>query len=132
MHSAPGLFLAGRATSTMQSYTDSAQLHQGCKMRTIASKSFPGIVPSRLLVLLVIAISGASRSSAQVASRPAAQTITATSPATPDDPLGLGRETPRGTVIGFVGAAQSENYDVAVQYFDVRGRIGVEPDRKST
>ena len=99
-------------------------------MRKNASKLFPGTVPSRFLVLLVIAISGASRSSAQVASRPAAQTITATSPATPDDPLGLGRETPRGTVIGFVRAAQFENYDVAVQYFDVRGRIGVEPEQE--
>src|SRR6266851_6128401 len=130
MHSAPGLFLAGRATSTMQSYTDSAQLHQGCKMRTIASKSFPGIVPSTFLVLLVFAVSGAIRSFAQLTPRPAAQTITATSPATPDDPLGLGRETPRGTVIGFVRAAQFENYDVAVQYFDVRGRIGVEPEQE--
>src|SRR5260370_30067506 len=84
----------------MQTSADSARLHQGRKMRKNASKLFPGTVPSRFLVLLVIAISGASRSSAQVASRPAAQTITATSPATPDDPLGLGRETPRGTVKG--------------------------------
>ncbi len=91
-------------------------------MRTIASKSFPGIVPSTFLVLLVFAVSGAIRSFAQVTPRPAAQTITATSPATPDDPLGLGRETPRGTVIGFVRAAQSENYDVAVQYFAIRPR----------
>jgi MscS family membrane protein len=29
----------------------------------------------------------------------------------------LGRETPRGTVMGFVNAAQDENYSVAVQYF---------------
>lgn len=35
----------------------------------------------------------------------------------PEDPQGLGRETPRGTVIGFVRAAQAENYDLAVQYF---------------
>jgi len=36
---------------------------------------------------------------------------------TPVDPLGLGRETPRGTVIGFIRAAQEENNEVAVQYF---------------
>jgi len=29
----------------------------------------------------------------------------------------LGRETPRGTVMGFLSAAQDENYRVAVQYF---------------
>src|SRR5215510_5450784 len=29
----------------------------------------------------------------------------------------LGRETPRGTIIGFLRAAQDENYSVAVQYF---------------
>jgi len=29
----------------------------------------------------------------------------------------LGRETPRGTVLGFLRAAQDENYPVAVQYF---------------
>src|SRR5215813_13708290 len=35
--------------------------------------------------------------------------------ATPTDPLG--RETPRGTVLGFLRAAQDENYPAAVQYF---------------
>jgi len=34
---------------------------------------------------------------------------------TPSEPLG--RETPRGTVMGFLRAAQDENYVVAVQYF---------------
>ncbi len=38
-------------------------------------------------------------------------------PVTPVDPFGLGRETPRGTVIGFIRAAQEENNEVAVQYF---------------
>ncbi len=36
-------------------------------------------------------------------------------PAVPADRLG--RETPRGTVFGFIHAAQDENYRVAVQYF---------------
>lgn len=41
-------------------------------------------------------------------SAPAAQAASA-------DPLG--RETPRGTVMGFLRAAQDENYSIAVQYF---------------
>src|SRR5260370_12789358 len=44
---------------------------------------------------------------------------TAPSSSASSDPLALGRETPRGTVIGFIRAAQAENYDLAVQYFDV-------------
>jgi len=36
-------------------------------------------------------------------------------PAVPPDPLG--RETPRGCVLGFIKAAQDERYSVAVQYF---------------
>src|SRR6266850_4907324 len=59
---------------------------------------------------------------------PAAST---SSPATPPaDPLELGRETPRGTMIGFIRAAQSENYDIAVQYFETRRRAGLEPEQE--
>ena len=36
-------------------------------------------------------------------------------PGVPPDPLG--RETPRGTLLGFLKAAQDEHYNVAVQYF---------------
>jgi MscS family membrane protein len=36
-------------------------------------------------------------------------------PIVPADPLG--RETPRGTVLGFIRAAQNENYSEATQYF---------------
>src|SRR6266404_1012704 len=61
---------------------------------------------------------------------PAAATApSATHPAAPADPLGLGRETPRGTVIGFIRAAQSENYGVAVQYFEGR-RASVEREQE--
>jgi MscS family membrane protein len=42
---------------------------------------------------------------------PVAQTV----PAVPPDPLG--RETPRGTLLGFIKAAQEEHYAVAVAYF---------------
>src|SRR6267154_1721316 len=59
---------------------------------------------------------------------PAASTGSPASP--PTDPLELGRETPRGTVIGFIRAAQSENYDIAVQYFEPRHRAGLEPEQE--
>jgi len=36
-------------------------------------------------------------------------------PAVPPDPLG--RETPRGTLLGFIKAAQEEHYAVAIEYF---------------
>jgi MscS family membrane protein len=49
-------------------------------------------------------------------SKPAAQSAPATpAAATQSDPLG--RETPRGTVMGFLHAAQDENYSLAAQYF---------------
>jgi MscS family membrane protein len=48
---------------------------------------------------------------------------------TPADPLG--RETPRGTVMGFLRAAQDENYAVAVQYFQpAPGRRRVRADEE--
>jgi MscS family membrane protein len=47
-------------------------------------------------------------SSTPAASQPAKE-------ATPADPLG--RETPRGTVMGFLHAAQDENYPLAAEYF---------------
>jgi MscS family membrane protein len=47
-------------------------------------------------------------------------------PTTVADPLG--RETPRGTVMGFIHAAQDENYSVAAQYFQpVPGRRHLNP-----
>lgn len=39
----------------------------------------------------------------------------AQAPAVPPDPLG--RDNPRGTILGFIRAAQEEKYSVAVQYF---------------
>lgn len=99
-------------------------------MRTNASRLFPGLVPSALLVLLALATAGAIRSSAQETSRPATQAAPTASPAPPGDPLSLGRETPRGTVIGFARAAQAENYGIAVQYFDIRRRSSPVPEEE--
>ncbi len=54
---------------------------------------------------------------------PATSTTTNTTtfaPVLPPDPLG--RETPRGSVLGFIKAAQDEKYSVAVQYFEPPAR----------
>ena len=80
------------------------------------------------LLLLTLGVPGAVANAQIGQHTPAA--ATAPSAATPSDPLELGRETPRGTVIGFIRAAQSENYDIAVQYFEPRRRAGVEPEQE--
>jgi MscS family membrane protein len=77
------------------------------------------------VLLLTLGVSGAAVANAQTV-----QHAPAPSAATPSDPLDLGRETPRGTVIGFIRAAQSENYDIAVQYFEARRRGNGEPERE--
>jgi MscS family membrane protein len=46
------------------------------------------------------------------------------------DSLGLGRETPRGTVIGFVRAAQEDNVEQAWEFFQPSGRSHVESTEK--
>jgi MscS family membrane protein len=81
------------------------------------------------LASLLFAIASAGILNAQTAAHSAAA-ATSSSSATPADPLELGRETPRGTVIGFIRAAQSENYDVAVQYFEVGRRASVEREQE--
>ena len=82
-------------------------------------------------LLLVFGVGGNPLVNAQTAPlAPAAATAASTAPAAgPADPLELGRETPRGTVIGFIRAAQSENYGVAVQYFEAR-RASVEREQE--
>jgi MscS family membrane protein len=53
-------------------------------------------------------------------SQPAPATPAAATPSVPSDPLG--RDNPRGCVLGFMKAAQDENYDVAVRYFEPPAR----------
>ena len=81
------------------------------------------------IVLLTFGVGTVPMVHAQILQRPAA-TATTPAAAAPADPQELGRETPRGTVIGFVRASQSENYDVAVQYFEPRRRASLEPERE--
>jgi MscS family membrane protein len=93
-------------------------------MQSVVGRSFSVI--QKICIWLTLAVTIAPVVHAQIMQRAPAVTPSA---AAPSDPLELSRETPRGTVIGFVRAAQSENYDVAVQYFEPRRRTNVEPDR---
>jgi len=64
-----------------------------------------------------------------VPSGAAAASQPAKSETVPADPLG--RETPRGTVMGFLHAAQDENYSLAAEYFQPQvGRHHPKPDEE--
>jgi MscS family membrane protein len=70
---------------------------------------------ARTVAVLLILLTGASVVRGQVSSLlPAQKPAAAPQPATPTDPLG--RETPRGTLIGFIRAAQDER-ERAIEYF---------------
>jgi MscS family membrane protein len=97
-------------------------------MRSFIAKSFR-VKPRIGALLLALSVASPAFLRAQNAQHtPAAST--GPSAAAPGDPLELGRETPRGTVIGFIRAAQSENYDVAVQYFEVGRRASVQREQE--
>src|SRR5260370_2329401 len=76
--------------------------------------------PRKCVLLSALGLGGAAVLHGQTPLLHAPTAATAPSSSASSDPLALGRETPRGTVIGFIRAAQAENYDLAVQYFDVR------------
>jgi MscS family membrane protein len=97
-------------------------------MQRFVAKS-ASVFPPICVLLLVLGIPAAAGGNAQIIQRtPAA--ATAPSATNSSDPLELGRDTPRGTVIGFIRAAQSENYDIAVQYFEPRRRASIEPEQE--
>src|SRR5712664_584117 len=97
-------------------------------MQRFSAKLF--LISPKLGVLL-LALSVACPALVRAQSGQHAPAASTSSPAPPPtDPLELGRETPRGTVIGFIRAAQSENYDIAVQYFEPRHRAGLEPEQE--
>jgi len=85
----------------------------------------------KICALLLLGVASAAIVKAQTTPLlPAPATAPSAKPAAePADPLDLGRETPRGTVIGFIKAAQSENYGVAIQYFETR-RASVEREQE--
>jgi MscS family membrane protein len=71
----------------------------------------------RPLLLLALLLSFSAAATPQLPGLTAPQPATASpaAPAIPPDPLG--RETPRGTLLGFIKAAQEEQYAKAVEYF---------------
>jgi MscS family membrane protein len=66
--------------------------------------------------VLLLALLLALRLNAQLPAAP--QTTTAAGAESSDDPLG--RSTPRGTVVGFISAADGEDYERAVSYLDTK------------
>jgi MscS family membrane protein len=68
---------------------------------------------SILVAVLLLPSFGIAAQIPGLSSKPAAKTEQATT-VVPDP---LGRETPRGTVMGFLSAAQDDNYSIAAQYF---------------
>jgi MscS family membrane protein len=68
-----------------------------------------------LLVVLLLSFSAAALPQLPGLTPPQPAPATQTAPAIPPDPLG--RETPRGTLLGFIREAQEERYPRAVEYF---------------
>jgi MscS family membrane protein len=66
-----------------------------------------------LVLLLGFSAAALSQIPGLISPQPAA--VTQAASAVPPDPLG--RETPRGTLLGFIKAAQEERYSVAIAYF---------------
>src|SRR5260221_1654597 len=87
-------------------------------MQSFVARSLSAF-PRKCVLLSALGLGSAAVLHGQTPPLHAPTAATAPSSAS-SDPLALGRETPRGTVIGFIRAAQAENYDLAVQYFDVR------------
>ncbi len=73
----------------------------------------------RSMLLLVSLLSFAAAALPQLPGLAVSQSspAAAASSAVPPDPLG--RETPRGTLLGFIKAAQEEKYAVAIEYFQL-------------
>src|SRR5256714_1804283 len=101
--------------------------------RVLVAKLFLSKARSVAFLLIASAIPLVLRAQTPAA-RPATPSVTTPSVTmsggAPTDPLGLGRETPRGTVIGFVRAAQNEDDDSAIQYFDPRRRSAPAQERE--
>jgi len=84
---------------------------------TTSSRRLSSSVWLNVGALALACLIGTSAAEAQPNATSPAQPATVASSGVAADALGLGRETPHGTVVGFIRAAQSENYDDAIQYF---------------
>jgi MscS family membrane protein len=69
----------------------------------------------RLLFLFTLSLLWTIPARPQIPGLTSSSTPAPAQPALPADPLG--RETPRGCLLGFIKAAQDEKYNLAVQYF---------------
>src|SRR5262245_2745525 len=88
-----------------------------------------GMVSRKLLFLAPLVCLLAAAAFAQIPGIPPPAPASGTAAQSAGDPLG--RETPRGTIMGFLRAAQDENYPVAVQYFQpVPVRRHARPDEE--
>src|SRR5258708_28921664 len=88
-------------------------------MQSFVARSLSAF-PRKCVLLSALGLGSAAVLHGQTPLLHAPRAATAPSSSASSDPLALGRETPRVTVIGFIRADKAENYDVAVQYFDVR------------
>src|SRR6516164_1849266 len=81
-------------------------------MGTLPSQELLMAWSRRMLAVAWLALATGGAPGAQI---PGISSPPPASPSAPVDPLG--RDTPRGTVMGFLAAAQDENYTIAVEYF---------------
>jgi MscS family membrane protein len=70
-----------------------------------------------LLLVFLLGFSAAALPQIPGITTPQPASATPVASAIPPDPLG--RETPRGTLLGFIKAAQEEHYAVAIEYFQL-------------
>jgi MscS family membrane protein len=80
-------------------------------------------VGTKMWLAAMLCLAGAIPAAGQAVRVLAAKPAASPQSVTPVDPLGLGRETPRGTVVGFIRAAQEENTELAMQYFQPAPKI---------
>jgi MscS family membrane protein len=82
------------------------------------------------VAVAVLLVSPAPRAAAQVSSVLSPKPAAPAQAAAPADPMNLGREAPRGTVIGFVRAAQEENIEQAWEFFQASGHSHLDAGEK--
>ena len=88
--------------------------------RGLESGALPRLMAGVLLLALMLALPAYGQVPLSKPPAPAAS-------GPPQSPDALGRDTPAGTVVGFMRAASEKNFQRAAQYLDTRGiRDGVE------
>ncbi len=101
-----GRYNAG-ASSTRSAFSEEVTVFKALAKSLSATQA-------RILVLFLASLASVGLASGQVSSLLPTAKPASSQPANPTDPLG--RDTPRGTVVGFVRAAQDES-ERAIEYF---------------